>query len=81
MIGDRLRSGASEVFATEVRSDVNDLVKVVMHRIQYGSPPLLGASDELGVSDVLVMQQKQKRIQRRRSLLGLPYQPWQGAPF
>ena len=73
--------GRRKTFADEVRSDVNDLVSLVMHRVQFGSPPLLAPTEDTGVSPMVSMLQKQKRIQRRRDLLGLPYEPWTRGPW
>lgn len=63
-------------FVDEVKEDVNAAIEVVLHRAQYGSPPLLAPSEDSGVSPMVALKQKQRRIQRRRTLLGLPYQEW-----
>ena len=78
--GDLSFLGKRKTFVDEVRSDVDDVVQLVMHRIQFGSPPLLAPTEDTGVSPMVSMTQKQKRIQRRRDLLGLPYEPWMSRP-
>jgi len=60
----------------EVRSDVDRIADMVVHRIKYGSPPLLDPSEDLGLPSGLAMFFKGKRIERRRKFLGLEYREW-----
>jgi hypothetical protein len=77
-IGDGTRLRA---FVDEIKKDVDGAASVVMHRINYGSPPLFDESEDVTVSPIVSLSQKQKRIQRRRALLGLPYEPWTGGTY
>lgn len=55
-----------------------NLVDVFLHRMQYGSPPLVMGS--IGVPPfgaMLPLPIKQARIRRRREALGIAYQPYQ----
>lgn len=76
-IGDRFRNGIRE-WTNEAERNAKNLLDTVSHRVQFGSPPLLDPSEEAATSSFAAMQAKQDRIRRRRKLLGLPYEDWNG---
>ena len=76
-IGDRVRQGIQQ-WVQDATEDAQNLINMVVHRIQYGSPPLIDPSEDAMVSTRAALDAKQERIRRRRMLLGLPYEPWNG---
>ena len=77
MIGgmvDRFKSA----YVDDVKKDVGNAIDIVVHRIEFGSPILLDESEDLTVSPAIALSLKQERIRRRRLLLGLKWEPWQG---
>ena len=76
-IGDRLRNGVDE-WTKEARRNAQSILDTMSHRVQFGSPPLLDPSEDVAASSFAAMQAKQDRIRRRRKLLGLPYEDWNG---
>jgi hypothetical protein len=70
-IADRLNA-----WVNRARQDVKTVVDTAQHRMDYGSPPLLDPSEDVGLSPNVSLSAKQERIFRRRELLGLENEPY-----
>lgn len=70
-----LRARGKE-YIDQVRKDVDGMAKKVLHRVRYGSPPLMVESEDLAISPIAALAAKQARIRRRRILFGLPFEEW-----
>ena len=62
----------------ETVGDFRNIGNMVMHRIEYGSPPVVDIANDAVLSARTTLDAKQARIQRRRQLLGMKYEPWNG---
>lgn len=68
MVGERFKA-----WREQLRADVRAIGDTVRSRIEYGDPPLLNPSEDLGVSPRLSLDAKRQRIRRRRAFLGLDF--------
>ena len=74
MVGERVKA-----WTDQFRKDARGLADAVEHRIQFGDPPLLNPSEDLGISPLAALEAKRQRIKRRRALLDLPYESYSGS--
>ena len=69
--------GEMQEYYRAKREQMANLMNMVFHRIEYGSPILLKPADDLGIPPDLSNDFRLQSIKLRRKLLGLPYKEWE----